>query len=719
MTRGSAAEALARLLSPASVAVVGASANLEQFNGRVVKNLLRHGFGGRVYPVNPKYEEVAGVRCWPRPGALPEAPDTAFIAVGRERVPRVLAECAEAGVGTAIIYTGGFSEADEKGARLDQEILRVARETGIRVCGPNTAGVHNFHHRFHLAGLIALDVEEMLPGNVGVVCQSGSIGGALLSRATERGIGFSHLVSCGNETDLEISDYLDYLIDDAHTRAVAVYLEGVRDGKKFRGVLEKALRRGKPLVVLKLGAASEGARAAQSHTGAMVGEDGVYEALFRAWGVTRVGDLEALFEVAHMFCVAPLPAGARVGVVTTTGGAGALMADRCGALGLEVPELDATLRARMQSAHPDFRKLDNPLDTTIADIHLYADFLESFLDSGVFDMVVPIVGSSAQFRPEMGVEPIVRAARGDARPPMLAYLNPHAADAHRLLAREGVASFQSISGCAKAAAALARYVKVRERSRENTAERPARANVNAPPALAEALSSPEPLDEAQCLALAGRFGLSVVEHRFSRTPEEALRAARELRFPIVLKGVSPLVRHKTERGLVRTHLADAAALEAALAEFACRSEGESLTGYLLQEQVGDGAEFLLGVKNDPQFGPMVTVGRGGIDVELVGDVSVRPAPVELAEAREMIAELACAKMLAGHRGRGPLDAGAFAEAIRLLGEVAFACRDLIEEIDLNPVFVREAGGGCLVADALIVTASEARNRHVADACSPR
>ena len=559
------AASLARLLSPESVAVIGASANLEQFNGRVVKNLLRHGFGGRVYPVNPKYEEVAGVRCWPKLDALPETPDVAFITVGRERVADVLRQCAGAGVSAAIIYTGGFSEAGEAGARLEAEIRRIARDGGVRVCGPNTAGVHNFHHNFHLAGLIALDVEEMLPGGIGVVCQSGSIGGALLSRAAQRGVGFSHLISCGNEMDLELSDYLDYLIDDPRTRAIAVYLEGVRDGEKFKKVLEKALQQEKPLVVLKLGEAREGAQAALSHTGALVGEDRVYEALFRGWGVTRVDDLEALFEGAHMFCVSKLPEGDRVGVVTTTGGAGALMADKCGALGLEVAEVDDALRTRMKEKHPAFGRIENPLDTTIADIHLYSDFLESFLESGCFDVVIPIVGSSAQFKPGMGVEPIVRLKRTNPGVPMLAYFNPHAEDAHRLLAREGIASFQSISGCAHAAAALVRYRKVLKREKKSAL----RFAYQAPsPSIAERLSTASALNEAQSLALARDFGLPVVAHRFCRTSEEVRRAARDLRFPLVLKGVSSEIHHKTERGLVKTGLGDEAALEGALAEIA-------------------------------------------------------------------------------------------------------------------------------------------------------
>ena len=694
-------ESLARLLSPESVAVVGASANLEQFNGRVVKNLLRHGYGGRVYPVNPKYEEVAGLRCRPRLDSLPEAPDVVFITVGRECVADVVRQCADAGVGAAIIYTGGFSEADEAGARLEAEIRRIARDAGIRVCGPNTAGVHNFHHNFHLAGLIALDVEEMLPGRVGVVCQSGSIGGALLSRATQRGVGFSHLISCGNEMDLELSDYLDYLIDDPHTDAIAVYLEGVRDGEKFKKVLEKALQREKPIVTLKVGEASEGERAALSHTGAMVGEERVYEALFRKWGVTRVDDLEALFEVAHMFCVSPRTDGERIGIVTTTGGAGALMADKCGALGLEVAEVDDALRTRMQEKHPAFGRIENPLDTTIADIHLFSDFLESFLESGCFDAVIPIVGSSAQFRPEMGVEPIVRLKRTSPDVPMLAYFNPHAEDAHRLLAGEGIASFQSISGCARAAAALVRYGMVLEREKKSA---PTPVHGATPASAERTLPATSALDEAQSLALVRDFGLPVVAHRFCRSKDEARSAARDLRFPLVLKGVSSKIYHKAEWGLVKTGIGDEAAFEGALAEIAGLWDKCGLKGYLIQEHVGDGVEFLLGVKRDSQFGPVVTIGLGGPDVELLDDVSMRVAPLTLDDAHEMMGELKCKKIFGSHRGRGPLDKAAFAEAIRRAGELAFAHREQIEEMDLNPVFLREKGRGCLVADALIITA---------------
>ena len=285
---------------------------------------------------------------------------------------------------------------------------------------------------------------------------------------------------------------------------------------------------------------------------------------------------------------------------------------------------------------------------------------------------------------------------------MLAYFNPHAEDAHRLLAREGIASFQSISGCARAASALVRYARVLRRRKEG-----APPTVAAPsPSIAERLSAARSLNEAQSLALVREFGLPVAAHRFCRTGEEVRRAARDLRFPLVLKGVSSKIHHKTEWGLVKTGLGDEAALEHALAEISGVWESCKLEGYLLQEQVEDGVEFLLGVKRDPRFGPVVTVGLGGGDVELLDDVSARVAPLSLDDAYEMMSELKCKMVFGSHRGRGPLDKAAFAEAICRLGDAAFACRERIEEMDLNPVFLRGQGGGCLVADALIITRND-------------
>ncbi|MEK6710028.1 MAG: acetate--CoA ligase family protein, partial [Nitrospinota bacterium] len=700
-------ESLRRLLNPSSVAVVGASADLERFNGRVFKNLLRHGYPGRVYPVNPKYGEVAGVRCWPSLSELPETPETAFIAVGRGHVLGVVEECAARGVPAVTIYTAGFAESGEAGARRERAVAAPPRAAGLRLCGPNTAGYHNFHARLHLAGIIALEIESALPGALGVVCQSGSIGGALLSRATHRGIGFSYMISCGNEMDLEAADYVDFLAADPHTRAIALYLEGLRDGPKFLRAAGRALAAGKPIVALKVGRAAAGRAAALSHTGALVGEDMAYDAAFRQWGVTRVGGLEALFEVAHMFAVAPLPRGRRVGIVSTTGGGGALMADACGALGLEVPPPGERLRARMREALPDSPPAANPIDTTIAGIQAFGTLLRAALEEGPFDIVIAVVGSSAQFRPQIGVAPILQARKegwGGGRP-LLAYFNPHAEEAHRLLAGAGIPSFQTAEGCAQAAAQLAGLAAHPARRRGSSPPRPA----PVPEGVDALLRRGGTLSEAEGLALAEAFGLRAVPRRLCRDAEGAAQAARELGYPVVLKVSSPDAPHKTEAGLVSARLADEAALRAAhaaLEERLRRLPGSRrvarVEGLLVEKWVEGGVEFLLGVVRDAQFGPVVTVGLGGVAAEALGDVSARLAPLAPEDAEAMIGELRARHLLESFRGRGPLDRAALAEAIVRMGALAAALGGRLREGDVNPLFVLPEGGGCLAADALFV-----------------
>ncbi len=667
-----------------------------------MKNLLRHGFPGKVFPVNPKYEEVAGLRCYPSVGDLPETPDTAFIAVGRDRVLGVLRGCAEIGVPTATIYTAGFSEVDEEGARLEEEIARVARDAEMRVCGPNTAGYHNFSGCVQLAGIIAMEVDHVIPGGVGVVVQSGSIGGALISRATHRGIGFSYLISCGNEMDFEMSDYVDFLIDDEKTKSVAIYMEGLKDAKKFMRAAERALDAGKPIVVCKVGRSSAGHAAAVSHTGAMVGEDRAYEAAFRQLGITRVAGLEELFEVAHMFAVSPLPKGRRVGVLTTSGGAGALVADGCGALGLEVPPVGDDLQKKILNTLPDFVGVHNPIDTTIAGINSFQDILGVLLDENCFDILAAVVGSSAQFRHGIAVDPIVRAKEeGRAgETPLLVYFNPYSEEANRKTAAAGIPSFHTTEGCARAAGYLSRYAEFAAGRRvEKEASR-----LEIPEA-ARGYIREGTLGEVGSLALAEAFGVRVVPRRRCGDEAEVLAAAGELGYPVVLKVSSPDLPHKTERGLVAAGLADEGALGEAFSEMRRKLEEanpQRVDGFLVQKMVTGGEEFLLGAVRDRQFGNLITAGLGGAAAEAMGDISVRLAPVSRREAEAMLDELRGARLLAPFRGRGPLDRGAFAETIVRFGQMAAALGERLEEADINPVFVLSKGGGCLAADALFV-----------------
>lgn len=699
------------MLAPASIAVVGASADLERFNGRVVKNLLRHGYGGKVYPVNPKYEKVAGLRCYPSLADLPEAPETVFISVGRDGVPGVVAECAAMGVPAATIYTGGFSELDEKGRRIEAEIARIAQGAGMRVCGPNTAGHHNFGGRVQLAGIIAMEVDALVSGPVGVICQSGSIGGALISRAAHRGIGFSYLISCGNEMDLEMADYLDFLVEDEATRSIAIYMEGLKSPRKFTRAAERAIKAGKPITVCKVGRTGAGRAAAASHTGAMVGEDRAYEAVFRQLGITRVTGLEELYEVAHMFAAAPRPKGRRVGVLTTSGGAGALVADECGALRLEVPPVDEKLGRKILGTLPDFIGVGNPIDTTIAGIASFEKILAVLLEEDAFDVLALVVGSSAQFRHAIAVDPIVRAKAegrsGDT--PLLAYFNPHAEEAHRKMAAAGIASFNTTEGAARAAGHLSRYAEFTERWRR---EERAPAAVEVPEAARRIVEKGD-IGEAGGLALAEAFGIRAVPHRLCADLDEVVTAAGALGYPVVLKVSSPEVRHKTEMGLVAAGLGDEAALREAYDQLAGRLAGNlgrggpgeagsgEIEGYLVQKMIRGGEEFFLGMVQDIDFGGIIAVGLGGAAAEAMGDVNVRHVALNRGEAAAMLDELRAAPLLGPFRGRGPLDREALIEAICRFAAMARALGDRLIEADLNPVIVMPGGGGVYAADALV------------------
>lgn len=700
-------EQIRRLIAPASIAIVGASADLERFNGRVVKNLLRHGYGGKTYPVNPKYDEVAGLRCYPSLKELPGVPETVFISVGRDRVLGIVEECAELGVPGVTIYTGGFSEVDEEGGRIEEAIARVAQGAGMRVCGPNTAGHHNFGGRVQLAGIIAMEVEALVPGAVGMICQSGSIGGALISRAAHRGIGFSHLFSCGNEMDLEMADYLDFLVEDEATRSIAIYMEGLKSPGKFMQAAERAVEAGKPITVCKVGRTAAGRAAAISHTGAMVGEDRAYEAAFKQLGITRVPGLESLYEVAHMFAVTPRPRGRRVGVLSTSGGAGALVADECGAMGLEVPPMDEKLGEKILGVLPDFIGVGNPIDTTIAGIDSFEKILEVLLKEGAFDILPLVVGSSAQFRHQIAVDPIVRAKEAGRAGglPLLAYFNPHAEEAHRKMAAAGIPSFNTTEGAARSAGYLVRYAEFAGRRRRE--EKPPAA-VEIPEAARGIIEKGE-IGEADGLALAEAFGIRAAPHRLCADLDEAAWAAGALGYPVVLKVSSPEVRHKTEMGLVEVGLGDEEALGEAFGRLSGNLERAGLArgglgeidGYLVQKMIRGGEEFMLGMVQDIDFGSIIAVGLGGAAAEATGDVNVRHVALNRGEAGAMLDELRAAPLLGPFRGRGPLDREALIEAICRFAAMCRALGDGLIEMDLNPLIVMPGGGGVYAADALV------------------
>ncbi|HYI83905.1 MAG TPA: CoA-binding protein, partial [Acetobacteraceae bacterium] len=427
-------DAIARLLRPDSVAVIGASADPTKMTGRPVGYLQKHGFAGAIYPVNPRAASIGELPCYPDVAALPEAPDVGLVLVGPERAEQAVRDLAARGTAAAIVLASGYGEASPDGARRQQALREAAGP--MRLLGPNTIGLVNLTDGIMLSATGALEVGELPPGRISLVSQSGGILGSLLSRAADRGIGFAKLVSTGNEGDLDSADFVEHLVEDDATAVIAVYMEGLRRPDAFRRAAQRAAACGKPIVVFKVGRSESGARAASSHTGALAGADRMYDAFFRQLGVIRAETFADLLDIPGALACGRRAAGRRVAVLTSTGGAGTLVADACGLAGFEVPPPDAATVARLAALQEGGQAAAdrNPVDVTLAGLQptLFRTAIDALLDSPGYDALVTIVGSSALAQPDLVADAVVEC-QARSEKPVLAYVSPHAPHIIRLL----------------------------------------------------------------------------------------------------------------------------------------------------------------------------------------------------------------------------------------------------------------------------------------------
>ena len=454
--------AVDRLFRPNSVAIIGASSDPGKTAGRPLHYLRLHGFTGEIWPINPRYDDIDGLRCYPGVANLPGVPDTAIILVGPTHAEQYLRELAEAGTGSAIAIGGGYAEIGPDGAAR-QNRLRAAAGT-MRLLGPNTIGAVNLIDNTTLSASGALDVQDPQVGRIAMVSQSGGILGSILSRAAYRGVGLSHLVATGNEADLEVCDFIEYLIDDKATSVIALYLETLRNPDRFRKIAATARRAGKPIVVYKVGRSEPGARSAASHTGALSGEDRLYDGMFEQLGVIRVHNYSDLIDVP-MGLTAGVPLnGKRLAILTSTGGAGGLVADVCGLAGFDAPP-PGRKTARQLGAllhHDGFAADRNPIDLTLAGLSpdVVKGAIDALIRSDDFDAVIPIVGSSGVGRPDLVAVPVIDAFK-TAGKPLVVYTSPSAPDIVRRLNANGVPTFDTPEGCAAALAAIFRFSRKR------------------------------------------------------------------------------------------------------------------------------------------------------------------------------------------------------------------------------------------------------------------
>ena len=683
------------LFRPRSIAVLGASSSPTKVGGRPVAALIRNGFEGAVYPVNPRSGTIQGLAAFASVKDIPGTVDLAICTVPPAAVLAVLEECAEKGVGALVVFTSGFAEVGEHAAQT--AMAGLAREAGIRLMGPNCMGMVNFGSRavgsFHPAF-----AEDIVPGAIGLVSQSGAFGGLAYMLARERGHSLSYMFTTGNEADVDIGDCTAFLADDPDTRAILLYMEGCRNGPKFLAALERARASETPVIAVKLGRTEAGAAAAASHTAALAGEDAVYDSLFRQFGVYRADSIEEFFDIARSCVVGTRPANERVAMVTVSGGVGVLMADDANRRGLDVAPMPDAAQRRMLELVP-FAAARNPIDVTgqvLNDPTLLDKAIELATGYGDYGSVVSFQGSIGR-NPEL-----MEATRGAwierkaANPAMhFAVAGFCTPDYTRDLETAGIPVYEEATHATRAIAALAGFAR-------SFRERRPRPPVPPPTDLPAG-----PVNELAALQVVAAAGVPTVPARSARTAREAGDAAADLGFPVVIKVLSADIVHKSDIGGVRLGIADRAAAEAAFEEVAaaCRAAAPdaAIDGCLVAPMVSGGVETILGVQCDPVFGPIVMFGLGGIFVEVLKDVTFRAAPFDEAEARAMIESVAAYPVLTGLRGQPPSDLGALAAALSRLSLFAAANADTIESLDLNPFLVRPEGEGALALDAVLVT----------------
>ncbi|HXP73867.1 MAG TPA: acetate--CoA ligase family protein [Stellaceae bacterium] len=717
---GSERRDLSALFRPRSVAVIGASGDTGHVRGRITAQLLNCGYSGRIFLVSPRGGEILGRATYPTIAALPEAVDLALIAIPADAVAGVLEECAAAGVRAAYIFSSGFAE--EGGARreLQSRIREIARRTGMMVAGPNAVGLMNVGLSLVASFTPAVDLavlprlrEAVAPRRIAVVSQSGGLAFAFFNRGLQRRLPFSYVVNTGNEADLDIVDAGEFLLDDPQTGVVLMFVEQVRRGPEFIAMARRSLRLGKPIVVAKIGRSAAARRAAISHTASLTGSDAAYEAVFRRYGVIRGDDQDDMLDVAAAAALCPEPKGTRAGVITISGGVGGWLADTLETNGLLVPEFSAGLQAKIRAFLPSYGAAGNPIDITGQAIG--TDFrvraLEALEASDEIDAIV--VASSLAADTRLSSErPRLKEIAGRSRKPILFYTYPLPAESARAeLDAVGVPLYTSMRGVARALYLLAERVRAAETDSrpEATLTEPASGYVAAARRLDRVGDT---LTESEAFEILGDYGIAVPERRLAASVDEAARAAAEIGFPVALKVQSPEIPHKTDAGALALGLTDDAAVrtayETVLANARRAVPNACIHGVLVEAMAKPGLELLLGVNRDDTFGPMLLLGRGGVDAELVADRVMTPLPIDEAEAERLIDRLDRGRMMQAHRGRPARDHAALARLMVMLGRLAWDFRDRIREIDLNPVIVGADGEGVAVVDALMV--QETRER---------
>jgi len=690
---------------PQSVAVVGASRDPEKLGYAVLANLREGGYLGRLYPVNPKADEILGLKTYPSVVDIPEPVDLAVIVIPYRFVPAVLEQCGQKGISAVVVISAGFREAGREGLERERELIEAVRKYNLRLIGPNCLGVIDTD-----TPLNATFAAGMPPGGpIAFMSQSGALGTAVLDMAMAGRIGFSKFASLGNKADVSEIDLLEAWGHDPASRVILIYVEGLPDGQKFIQVARKVTRH-KPVVAIKSGVTASGSRAVSSHTGSLAGSEAAYKAAFRQAGVVRATSMEALFDYARAFAYQPLLKGDRIGIVTNAGGPGILATDALEHAGMEIARLSRETAGALTDYLPGAASVANPVDVlgdALADRYEHA--VRLVLDDPNVDGLTVIVTPQAMTKIEKTAHAVGRLAQEADKPVLACFMGEARIKAGiDVLWQYYVPNYPFPERAAAALAAMSEYR--RERERPIFEPQPSEVCIPVVRELFDRVRAQGrvSIGDAEAWTVLECYGFTIPQSRLAKTPEEAIEIAGEIGYPVVMKVASLDILHKTDVGGVKLNLRSPDDVRDAFDLIVYRAgryvPGARIWGCQVQQMVLGGREVLVGMSRDPQFGPLVAFGLGGIYVEALKDVTFRVAPFSPQEADEMIREIRSYRLLEGIRGEPPADHEAMVDALLRISQLVTDFPEIVE-LDINPLMVFEKGRGAMAIDMRLILAS--------------
>jgi acetyl coenzyme A synthetase (ADP forming)-like protein len=693
---------LAPFFNPRGVAVIGASRDPSKLSYGIVRNLVdpEHGYPGPIYPVNPKADEILGLKCYPDISTVPEPVELAILILPAGMILAAVEACGQRGIKAAVVISGGFREVGPEGAAREQQMVEIAQRYGIRLMGPNGIGVIDTHTPVNTTFVRGMPAK----GHIAFISQSGALCGGIIDWIIGRGIGFSRLLSVGNEADVNETDALPFLAADDSSRVITLYLEDIKGGPAFMDALRQAARL-KPVLAIKTGRTASGQAATASHTGALAGVHAAFRAACKQTGVIELESIEGMFNGALALAYQPLPRGDRIALVTNAGGPAALAADTMDGAGLTLARTSAEIQARLRTFMLPDAQVAGPVDMLGgADEHDYRQALEAVLQDSANDGILVILVPQVLVNSKAVVEEVAKAshASSSGKPVMLCLMGENSlGDAFKAARQAEIPAYTFPED------AVAAYGVLRQRARWLAAAHPSPIPAQGTdPARAQALlAGKKVLDAAEGRAVLEAYGIRTPADQLATSADKAVKMARQIGFPVSLKLASPDILHKSDIGGVLLGVNDEAGVRAgyqAILERARSAHPQAhLRGVQVQQMVAGGQEVIIGVKRDPTFGPLVMFGLGGVYVEALADVSFRLAPLTYRDAEEMINEVRSAKLLAGLRGARPADRAALIDAILRTSQLAADCTQ-ISELDVNPLLVMPEGQGIYAVDVRFI-----------------